>query len=257
MVEKAKIASRGAAPRTPAIESRLARIAAGSPLQNRKASSDYIADALRAAIYDGQFEDGEELNQVELARHFGVSRIPIRESLRRLQAEGLISSIAHRRAVVIALGVDEIVEQIEMRAVLEAYLVEQAAPNIPRSEFQQLYRLCDAMDRMRSYGSGWVERNWAFHRAVYEFAERPAAIATVEQMQLRVERYVRRAGRKDRLRTAAAEHRQIVAALEVGDVIHAAGLMRQHILHTGLEVRRYFGSHEAGAVSELNRDSAA
>ena len=61
-------------------------------------TSDYIVEALRAAIYDGQFADGEELNQVELAAYFKVSRVPIREALRQLQAEQLVRSVAHRRA---------------------------------------------------------------------------------------------------------------------------------------------------------------
>ena len=56
----------------------------------RKTTTDYLAAALRTAIYDGQFADGEELNQVELAQFFGVSRVPIREALRQLQAEGLV-----------------------------------------------------------------------------------------------------------------------------------------------------------------------
>ena len=57
-------------------------------LRERKTMTDYLAAALRTAIYDGQFADNEELNQVELADFFGVSRVPIREALRQLQAEG-------------------------------------------------------------------------------------------------------------------------------------------------------------------------
>ena len=59
-------------------------------LRERKTITDYLAAALRTAIYDGQFADNEELNQVELAEYFGVSRVPIREALRQLQAEGLV-----------------------------------------------------------------------------------------------------------------------------------------------------------------------
>src|SRR4051794_10802535 len=66
-------------------------------LTERRTASDEVADTLREAIIAGTFEDGAELNQVELARHFGVSRVPVREALRRLEAEGLVSAEAHRR----------------------------------------------------------------------------------------------------------------------------------------------------------------
>lgn len=216
----------------------MSKIAVGFSLRDRKATSDHIADALREAIHDGQFEDGEELNQVELARHFEVSRIPVRESLRRLQAEGLVSNVAHRRAVVIGLDLDEVIEQIELRAVLEAYLVEHAAPHIPKPAFAKLYKICDETDRITDYGSGWVAKNWTFHRMIYGFADRAAAIALAESMQLKVERYVRRAGSPERLQAAAEEHRQIVEALERGDGAAAAEGVRKHILHTAQAIRR-------------------
>src|SRR3954466_12222072 len=88
-------------------------------LRERKTITDYLASALRTAIYDGQFADNEELNQVELAEYFGVSRVPIREALRQLQAEGLVQSIAHHRTVVTGLTLPQILEAVEMRAVLE------------------------------------------------------------------------------------------------------------------------------------------
>jgi DNA-binding GntR family transcriptional regulator len=69
-------------------------------LTDRRTTSDQIADTLREAILTGEFDDGEELNQVALAKHFNVSRVPIREALRQLQAEGLVTAKAHQRTVV-------------------------------------------------------------------------------------------------------------------------------------------------------------
>ena len=89
-------------------------------LRERKTTTDYLAAALRTAIYDGQFVDGEELNQVELANFFHVSRVPIREALRQLQAEGLVRIVAHHQTVVAGLTLPQILELIEMRAVLES-----------------------------------------------------------------------------------------------------------------------------------------
>src|ERR1044072_113117 len=105
----------------------------GDPvLRGRKTTPDYLATALRTAIYDGQFADGEELNQVELSEFFGVSRIPIREALRQLQAEGLVQNIAHYRTIVTGLTLPQILEAIEMRAVLEAHLLRKTAPKFDK-----------------------------------------------------------------------------------------------------------------------------
>src|SRR5579859_3385634 len=101
-------------------------------LRDRKTITDYLAAALRTAIYDGQFADQEELNQVELAAFFGTSRVPIREALRQLQAEGLVQSIAHHRTVVTGLSLPELLEAVAMRAVLEAYLLRKAAPKMQK-----------------------------------------------------------------------------------------------------------------------------
>src|SRR5436853_263909 len=109
---------------------KFARLEWDPALRERRTTTDYIASALRTAIYDGQFEDGEELNQVELAQFFNVSRVPIREALRTLQAEGLVRIVAHRKTVVVGLTLDELLQLIELRAVLESHLVFKSAPRL-------------------------------------------------------------------------------------------------------------------------------
>src|SRR5262245_61534976 len=112
---------------------KFARMQWDPSLRERKTITDYLATALRTAIYDGQFEDNEELNQVELANFFGVSRVPIREALRQLQAEGLVHNIAHHRSVVAGLTLAQILEAIEMRALLEAHLLRKAIPRFEQA----------------------------------------------------------------------------------------------------------------------------
>jgi DNA-binding GntR family transcriptional regulator len=215
-------------------------LAANTALGQRRTTSDYIADALRAAIYDGQFADGQELNQVELAAYFKVSRVPIREALRQLQAEEIVRSIAHRRAEVVGLSVDEMLELIEIRAVLEGYLVAKAGPRLDAATLQRLKEVCDEADRINDYGYNWVLKNWEFHRTLYEPSESKAAIALVERLNLRVERYVRRSGGAARLRQAAAEHRRIVRDIQKKDFASARARMQEHILQTGEQVRRFY-----------------
>jgi DNA-binding GntR family transcriptional regulator len=237
---------------------RFARLAAEPSGRARKTTADHIADALRAAIYDGQFADGEELNQVGLARYFKVSRVPIREALRRLQAEGLVSDAAHRRALVIGLDLGQIVEAIEIRAVLEGHLVAKAGPRLDAATLARLRKLCAEMERLTEYDYNWVLKNWEFHRRLYGPSGSPAAIQIVERLALKVERYVRRAGQPERQREASAEHRRILAAVERERFAEARAEMQAHILRTGEEVRRYFetGAASVSAAGKIPRAAA-
>ena len=208
-------------------------------LRERRTIADHIASALRTAIYDGQFADGEELNQVELAQFFNVSRVPIREALRQLQAEGLVRSVAHHKTVVAGLSVQETVELIEMRAVLEAHMVRRSAPHLDARAIARLGKLCDEMDRITDYGSRWVLKNWEFHQTLYGAGSSKTMIDLVERNHLKIERYARQAGTDTRLREAATEHRNILGHIGRKDYAGAAAQIERHVLNTGEEIRRY------------------
>jgi DNA-binding GntR family transcriptional regulator len=226
-------------------------------LRERKTTTDYLAAALRTAIYDGQFEDGEELNQVELAKFFHVSRVPIREALRQLQAEGLVRSIAHHRTIVAGLTLPEVLDLIEMRAVLESYMLRKSAPNLDKETVKRLVELCDETDQLRDYGARWVLKNWEFHRMLYSRADSPAMTEAVERIHLNIERYARRAGTAERQRQAATEHRQIVQAIQRKDFEKASALMHRHVLHTGEEIKRHLESKQQGPAKPRTRRRAA
>lgn len=208
-------------------------------LRERRTITDHIASALRTAIYDGQFADGEEINQVELAQFFNVSRVPIREALRQLQAEGLVRIVAHHKTVVAGLSVQETVELIEMRAVLEAHMVRRSAPHLDARAIARLGKLCDEMDRITDYGSRWVLKNWEFHQTLYGAGSSKTMIDLVERIHLKIERYARQAGTDTRLREAATEHRNILDHIGRKDYAGAAAQIERHVLNTGEEIRRY------------------
>lgn len=201
-------------------------------LSERRTASDEVADTLREAIITGQFDDGEELNQVELARHFGVSRVPVREALRRLEAEGLVTAEAHRRVVVPGLTKARISEIFEIRALLESYLVERAAPRLDPDELTALKDMAEGMGRTRARET-WLQRNTEFHRRLLAPADAPAAMAIVERLSHQVERYLHRhRGGIVRAEQATKEHVEVVAALQRGAIKQAAKALRQHVLGT-------------------------
>lgn len=222
-------------------------------LRERKTITDYLATALRAAIYDGQFADNEELNQVELAQYFGVSRVPIREALRQLQAEGLVQNVAHHRTFVAGMTQAQIVQAIEMRAVLEAHLLRKAASRFEKSDVDKLAQICRETEKIKDYGPRWVLKNWEFHRALYARSASDLIIDALERIHLNVERYARRTGTPERLRQAAAEHRQILSAIKDGDFEKASNLLQDHILHTGEVVRREQEKLDQRPASETSK----
>ncbi len=196
---------------------------------DRHTASDNVADALRQAIVTGHFEDGEELNQVELAEHFKVSRVPIREALRRLQAEGLVSAEAHRRATVIGLDRDRAAEVFQIRALLEAFMLGRSANRLTRDDLGELDGLCDVMDKTADHLE-WLELNHRFHHQLLAPGRSTVAMAMVERLSDQVERYLRRSGGTQRAEEAGREHRQIVRALKRNNVERAQKILSQHIL---------------------------
>ena len=92
----------------------------------RETLADNVYAELRAAILNGAIEDGAELNQVWLARDFNVSRVPIREALRRLQAEGLVTATPYQHYIVRGIRPEALSEMIDIRAELEVFAIRQA-----------------------------------------------------------------------------------------------------------------------------------
>lgn len=200
-------------------------------LTERRTASDEVADTLRDAIIAGQFQDGEELNQVELARHFGVSRVPVREALRHLEAEGLVSAEAHRRVVVLGLDRARISEIFEIRALIEGFLLERAAPKLTPDDLRELRAMCDATSRARGRDA-WLERNAEFHHRLLAPADAPIAMAIVERLSHQVERYLRRRGGVMRAEEAGREHSKVLDALEAKRIRQAVKALTTHILGT-------------------------
>jgi DNA-binding GntR family transcriptional regulator len=201
-------------------------------LKDRRTASEAVAEALRSAIRSGRLGDGSELNQVALAEHFGVSRVPVREAMRQLQAEGWIKARPHHRAVVQALGSERIREILELRALLESHLVGKVVGKISEQRIARLERLCDQMDRLNDH-ERWLDANRTFHRELYEDCGAQMTIELVEQLSAQVERYVRACGRAiERGREAGAEHREILAAVRRRNVRAAKRLIEAHIGRT-------------------------
>src|SRR3954453_8371035 len=115
------------------------------PIQ-RQTIASMTVEALRERILRGDYPEGEPLRQDALAEELGVSRIPVREALRQLEAEGLVTFSPHRGAVVSTLSLDEIEELFQLRADIECDLLQRA---IPKMTAEQLDRATDVLDEFQ------------------------------------------------------------------------------------------------------------
>ncbi len=212
----------------------LTGIRLGQGLSDRRITADYVAEALREAIHGGELDDGAVLNQAAIAEHFGVSRVPVREAMRQLQAEGLIDTRAHRLAIVRALNLDRVVEIYDIRALLEGYAAGRAVPHLDGALIAELRALEEEMREVEDHAT-WLRRNAELHRRLYERSDAETTLELIDQLRARAERYVRlwsRGGGVHRPVEAGREHAEILDLAEAGDTAGVRKAVERHIRHT-------------------------
>jgi DNA-binding GntR family transcriptional regulator len=196
-----------------------------------------VADRLREMILRGEFQEGEQLRQDAIAASFQVSRIPVREALRRLEAEGLIEIIAHRGAVVSSLSSDEIEELFDIRALLECEVLRLSIPNLTEADFEQADEILRVYEKalwMEGDVSSWGRLNSQFHAALYARANRPHFMSIIRQINNNGERYTGLQLYLTRaFERAKKEHRQLLQLCRKRDVEGACALLKQHIQTAG------------------------
>src|SRR5438445_7337116 len=137
----------------------------------RQSLSAAVVERLTEKILSGELREGEQLRQDAIATEFQISRIPVREALSHLAAEGLITIVANRGAVVSALSPGEIMQLFETRAVLECYMLRCAIANMKEEDFQRAAEILRLYEQSLEHDSdvkSWGRWNWSFHSALYE-----------------------------------------------------------------------------------------
>ncbi len=180
---------------------------------------DEIASALRRAVHERAIPPGHALNQDELAREYGVSRIPLREALRTLVGEGLVIMKPGLGAVVTELKPEEVEELYGLRMRLEPPLAADIVDHVRRRDVEDLAAMVEAM---AAHGleqfEEWSSSNYRFHRRLYELSGQRHAVRLVVQVLNLVEPYVRMhahvLGSRPRMQQARSA---TVEALRAGD----------------------------------------
>ena len=222
----------------------------------RQTLTHQTTEALRERILRGEFGDNMPLRQDAIAAELGVSRIPVREALRQLEAEGLVVFNPHRGAVVSSLSIGEIEELFELRAQIESDLVRRAVPRVRREDISSAKDTLKAYDVAFRKGeiTTWGKLNWEFHATLYAPADRVFTMAVVQRLHQQSDRYMRMQLVLTHGETRASdEHRAILAAIEERDVREAAHLMRDHILGAGRRLVTFVRTEREAAVTKTSR----
>ena len=202
--------------------------------RKRGAASATVGTALRNAILGGTLPAGLALPQSELAEGFGTSIIPVREALKRLEAEGLVTFMPNRGAMVTGMTEDDIIEYSEIRASLEEMAARHAVGRMSRVDLARIEDAYEAFVNGTNANPpqhGLGDLNRAFHNAIYAAAQRPRLLEMIDDLHVRLTRYIRShlelEGRKD---LTDIEHEAIMQACRKRDAEEVARLTRQHIL---------------------------
>ena len=149
-----------------------------------------IEETLRNAILDGRLPCGTAIRQEALAQLFGVSRMPVREALRQLEAQGLLQVVQYKGAVVAPLIEDNSLETYELRQLLEAQALRLSVPLLSKEDFEEAEGYIEALEIEKDFGKiGTLNRQ--FHQALYCKAPNKKLLALIEAGLIEEERFLR------------------------------------------------------------------
>jgi DNA-binding GntR family transcriptional regulator len=198
---------------------------------SRQTLADSVYIQLKTAILRGRMRDGTELKQGNLAAQLGVSRVPVREALRRLQAEHLVVAEPFQCFVVTSLSSDQVAELLELREELEVFALKKTLGADDKAERIRAAKAAAKVLTLTQDDESWLAADREFHR---EFNGPTTAVAAIiEDVRERVHRYYLSAPAVlQRRREVVKEHSKIIAAMEAGDEVALERAMRAHVRAT-------------------------
>lgn len=216
----------------------LSSIKVNGPIPAHLARS-VIEETLRAAILDGRLPRGTALRQQELADLFGVSRMPVREALRQLEAQSLLNVIQHKGAVVAPLIDNNAVETYALRSVLESFALRLSIPLLDDSDLARAAQYIEQLEAQTDYAEiGKLNR--LFHMSLYHKAPNRKLLALIERELNEEERFLRfHLSSMGLGKLTQDDHRALLKAVMAKDIDKAVALLEQHLEKASATMRRY------------------
>lgn len=209
-----------------------------------RTASEYVEATLRAAILSGRLAGGLALRQEELAEIFGVSRMPVREALRQLEAQALVDFVPHRGAVVTEISADDAADNYAIRLALEPMALSLSIPHLTEPDFTLAADLIAEMDEEADPGR-MGELNRRFHLSLYARAGRAKLLLLVEQQLAAADRYLRfHLAAKGREHMSQQDHRAMLKAARDHDAAAAVQVLERHLRTAADTIAAFFASRD-------------
>lgn len=219
-------------------------------LLNNQTLKDAVVEQIRDEIITGQLQPGQKLRQEELAAHFGVSAVPVREALRQLEAEGMVSSIPRRGVVVTRLSSEDMRDIYDIRINLEEMATLIAVPLMDQATLDKLNQMVENMDLNLEQPSVLTKLNHEFHLTIYQASGRKYLHELIEMLRRRTQHYVRsHISDMNSMPKSQEQHRMILEACQSGDAHEAAACMRRHIERVGQELVTHIQASEKSSIA--------
>jgi DNA-binding GntR family transcriptional regulator len=200
----------------------------------RQSLPETLAESLRERILNGDFKEGDALIQDAIAQEYDVSRMPVREALRQLEASGLVVMKIHKGAVVTSVPTEQIAELFELRSLLECDILARAIPRITDEHLATARSILTQLEHsyQRRDVASWGRLNWEFHRSLYIAADRVQTLSILQGINLQTDRYIRlHLLLTQAIEKAEQEHREILRLCTLRDAERAVPYLREHILN--------------------------
>jgi DNA-binding GntR family transcriptional regulator len=200
-----------------------------SPHKRQGTAPERVAAALRADILSGKTKPGTVLRQEDLAAQFAMSRIPVRDALRLLEAEGLVTIATNRGAQVTQLSPDEVAEIYHLRILLEGNCLSVAMTQMSETELERIDRIRQRAE-IDAATPEWNEGDWSFHEALYRPSGHSRQIEMIRGLRTTSDLYAaaHKTLPKQRKRWLA-DHRAIVAACRARRTVDAVAALTAHL----------------------------
>ena len=201
-----------------------------------------LVETLRDEIIRGDLIPGQYLRLEEIAARYDVSTMPVREALRDLEAEGLVTIFPHRGAIVTELSADELQDIYDIRVILEEMATRLAVPRMTEATLAELTSLLKQMENHVGDVATAVKLNHQFHLALYAASGRRHLCELNRMLRYRAQHYLHlfsvevEAGQ---LPQTQEEHRAILEACKRGDAEQAAIIMHNHVAQVGRAIVEY------------------
>ena len=201
-----------------------------------------LVETIRVEIIRGDLVPGQYLRLEEIAARFDVSTMPVREALRDLEAEGLVTIFPHRGAIVTELSADELRDIYDIRVMLEEMATRCAVPLLTEATLAELTSLVERMEKAGGDVVSVVELNHEFHSTIYAASGRTHLCELNRMLRYRTQHYLHLyivEVELGHLPRSQGEHRAILEACRHGDAGEAAGLVHAHVAEVGDAIIEY------------------